>query len=233
MPTVTTDKYIYPPRPEGATPRGDYDIFQALGWKAQLKYNDTRILIKMLPTGKIELWNRHANRLRNYTPPIWLQEQLETIQDQLGPGLHILDGGLLHSKHTAIKNTIVIWDILVHNHQHLLGTTYNTRYTKLKETLATETPWTWTSNNLTYNLGISIDHDILMPQNLNEDEWENAWDMIDKINTNFTNVSNDIKPLIEGLVFKDLDGELEHGFKEKNNNTWQARSRVKTGRHVF
>jgi len=223
---VKEERYIFPPRAQTALPRGDYGIFSELGWIAQYKYNDTRCMIKYSNTKPTQLWNRHAEMMRTFAANDELQEQLTHIQEQLGPGYHLLDGGLLHQKHASIKNTIVIWDILVHNGQHLLGTTYQERY-KIIETLQQNKPYLYGE----FTIGNQITPNVFIPQNHQHNTWDQCWQEIDKINEPF--LKQNVGPVIEGLMFKDPNGILKPGFNEKNNGEWQVRSRITTGRHVF
>lgn len=223
--------YIYPPRPQDALPRGDHEIFAQLDWIAQLKFNDSRCLIKILGDGRIQLWSRHAERLK-YFPPIQLQEQLETLKrltkERLGnDGYCLFDGGLLHNKHKAIKDTLVIWDVLVLDGEHLVGTDYAHRYTMLEKLYGNEQFY-----YKDYRLGNEITENIFYPDIIPPQSWENTWNTIDEINEPFLS-TNTAGPLIEGLVFKDPDGLLEPGYRQNNNSGWLARSRVKTNRHIF
>lgn len=230
---VETDQYIFPPRPQTAMPFKDVVFFTEIGWGWQYKVNDSRCLIKYLPDGSVELWNRHAERFRSYHCPDWLQAQLLTVRDHLGLSsseLHILDGGLLDQKHAAIKDTIVIWDILVRDGMHLLGEKYLPRY----ETIATGTiPYQY--SHPTYEAPIRFGMSYPESPNVFHLEWNpdgdphKCWDQVHVINAPFDENS----PLIEGMVFKDPDGRLEMGMKEKNNESWLCRTRVKTGRHPF
>jgi hypothetical protein len=240
---IKEHSYVFPPRPADAIPRDQTQILGEMGWLAQMKYNDTRCLIKFLPSGEIQLWNRHAEKIRNYTPPDWLILQLQQLPEilQLGPGLHLLDGGLLDSKHKAIKDTIVIWDLLVHNGEHLLGSTYKDRYQLLERTSkkAKDTYFNFSHpNGQTYKFGISLTQNIFIPECHSTDKWPELWRIIDEINAIWTigkptDKNYQCHPLIEGLVFKNPLGQLEMGFKEKNNSSWLMRSRVKTGRSCF
>lgn len=231
---INPQRYIYPPRPNGCTPRGEYDIFISFGWQAQLKFNDTRLLIKML-NGQITLWNRHGIELQ-YIPTPDLQEQLGNLYQRLrqahpGSDYFLLDGGLLHNKHRAIKDTIVIWDMLVCAGHYQLGSTYQHRYDQIWA-LVTDEPYQFQQEDKQFTLGRCISTDILVPENIPTPEgWEEAWELVDAINEPYLAAGNG--PLIEGLVFKDLQGQLELGLKEKNNQSWSARSRVTTARHAF
>jgi len=239
--TARADQYIYPPRSQDCIPRNQTDIFKQLDWIAQYKYNDSHCLVKYCPNGNIELWNRHAERFRTYTLPTHLEQQLADIAHHLGhqPGhLTLLDGGLLDQKHRAIKDTIVIWDILVLNDQHLIGTTYQSRYDKLRSISSLET---WDHDHVTHGpvpFGHRLSEDVFMPDNIVPADWGQAWDTVYTVNAPYTTgkpnqKGYDCKPVLEGLVFKDPKGQLEFGFKEKNNDSWIIRSRVVTGRHQF
>lgn len=241
---VQPDQYVFPPRSKDAIPRADTEIFGMLGWVAQLKYNDSHALIKYCQNGAIELWNRHAERFRTYHAPSELIEQLDELGATLGikPGtVTILDGGLLDQKHVAIKDTIVIWDILVFNNKHLIGTTYNERYQQVLDISSLETPERYLYENKSHEpipLGYKFTPDILIPQCWEPCDWDNCWDLIATVNAPYTtgtpgSPNYDCKPVIEGLVFKDPNGVLELGFKESNNDSWMMRSRVMTGRHRF
>jgi hypothetical protein len=235
------NQYIYPPRSQDCIPRNQTDIFKSLNWIAQYKYNDSHCLVKYCPNGNIELWNRHAERFRSYNLPDHLQTQLANIGERLGhqPGhLTILDGGLLDQKHRAIKDTIVIWDMLVINGQHLIGTTYQNRYDRLAQISSLET-WDYKhASHAPVSFGQLLTTDVFMPNNIAAADWDTAWDLVYMVNQPFTtgkpNQPNyDCKPVLEGLVFKDPHGTLSMGFKEKNNDSWMIRSRVTTGRHQF
>jgi len=222
--------YIYPPRPADAIPRDQTSLLGEMQWLAQLKFNDTRCLVKYLPDGTIELWNRHGERIRNYTTPDWLLAELHQVREMLGlssTGYHLLDGGLLDSKHKAIKDTLVIWDILVRDGEHLLGTTYGDRY----NLLVADNMKPWMFSHPTYDkpiqFGLSYTPHVFLPENHPANKWPELWQMIDQINTPWAS------PLIEGLVFKNPQGTLGMGYREKNNSEWLMRSRVTTGRHIF
>lgn len=227
MLTVQPTQYIYPPRPENAIPKEHAEIYYSMGWKPQLKYNDSRALIKYV-SGEITLWNRHGERFRTYHTPDWLTDQIKQAINTLGlspTGYHLLDGGLLDQKHSAIKDTLVIWDILVQDGQHLLGTSYQQRYDELR---VSDKPWCYKQ----FVFGLSLTDNIFVADYYSGDDHDMLWDMVAEVNAPFT-VGKDIKPLIEGIVIKDPTAKLEMGYKEKNNTDWIVKSRVHTGRHRF
>jgi len=243
MPTlINPATYIYPPRAHAVIPRADIGFYADMGWIAQLKYNDTHLLLKYLPNGTIELWSRHAERIRNYTCPDWIMEQLQALPDLLGlprGEYHLLDGGILDGKHPALKDSFVLWDILVRSGEQLLGTTYLQRYNELFGNAPT-IPWVYSHpEHGPTRLGTSITPNVFYPGNIPGSEWNTAWDsIVTVVNKPFTvgkpgDKNYKISPLLEGLVLKDPSGALEYGFREANNESWLVRSRVTTGRHQF
>lgn len=239
---VASTRYIFPPRPSTAIPREASYQYANYGWQAQLKFNDARCLVKYLPspTGRandipIELWGRHGEKFREYNAPPEIIEQLRELHTALNLKPNewsLLDGGLLDFKHESIKDTIVIWDILVHDGEHLLGTTYSERYNKLAA--ITSEPWYYHPPHRQHEplaVGRQITKRILMPENIPAADWDTAWTMIDKANAPY--LTQKRGPVLEGLVFKDPSGILESGWREQNNSDWLGRSRVTTGRHQF
>lgn len=238
---VTQDQYIWPPRCKTCIPRSETQIFQDLGWIGQYKFNDSHILIKYTHDSQIQIWNRHAEKLRTYHCPDWLHSQLQTLGNKLkiDPNkITIIDGGLLDQKHKAIKDTIVIWDILVYNDQHLLNTTYNSRYNQIAS-ISSEETWDYTNpNHNPVPFGHKITDDIFIPKCWDLKNTPSLWDTINMVNQPYTIGtlnSHDYKllPVLEGIVYKDPNSQLEMGFKESNNDSWMCKSRVTTGRHRF
>lgn len=239
---IKSTRYIYPPRPQSAIPREAANQYADYGWIAQLKYNDARALVKYLPspTGNandvpVELWGRHGEKFRNYTTPEHLITELREVHKKLGLNPNewsLLDGGLLDFKHEAIRDTIIIWDILVKDGDHLTGTTYQSRY----DIIAAITNGDWYyhpphGKHEPLNLGRRITDNIFMPINWPADTWDEAWDLVTRANAPY--IEKGKGPVLEGLVFKDSEGILENAWKEQNNSAWLGRSRVTTGRHAF
>lgn len=234
---VQSTQYIFPPRAEHCIPRHEAAPFLEMGWQPQFKYNDSRTLIKILPgSNNIELWNRHGERFRTYTAPDWLLEQIEQVIRTLGlsnHNWHLLDGGLLDQKHKAIKDTIVIWDILVQEGEHLLGTTYQERYNILHNAIHTaETFWYTHPSHQPIDFGLKLTDNVLLAKQYQAQDWDDMWNVVHTINKPFTTTES-IKPVLEGVILKDPNGRLEMGYKMKNNTDWMVKSRVTTGRHRF
>lgn len=176
----------------------------------------------MLEKDKTELWNRHAEKIK-YTPTEGITTELNHIKQVL-PTDTILDGGLIHTKHQLIKNTIVVWDVLIYGGKHLLGTTYQQRYDVIRG-IATSEPYTFQG----ITLGYKITENVFIPECCDHSKWCEMWENVDFINS----FKNGTEPILEGLMFKDPHGVLKNGYNQNNNSGWQVRSRVTTNRHKF
>lgn len=223
-------RYVYPPRAIGRLPFEESDFMADQGYLAQLKFNDSRCLIKHLPDGRIQLWNRHGERFRDYHAPDHLIGQLGEVFAAMGLApdeFHLLDGGLLDKKHRAISDTVVIWDVLVARGEYLLGSTYGSRFALLEAHGGA--PKSFENHSGSITLGRSLTEDIFIPDTIAPEAWRETWERLKRLNSAYAVNS----PLIEGLMYKDYSGTLSPGYSEKNNSSWQARSRVSTGRHKF
>lgn len=239
---VSSEHYIFPPRAKSVIPPSEVGYLKDLGYMAQLKYNDTHILVKYnrnwRSEKRIEFWDRHGNRLRSYQPGDELIEQLIEVGDKLGLSNEewsLLDGGLLDSKHPSLRDTVVLWDMLVVNGDHLRGSTYNERYARLVAPFG-DTIWYYTNPmkpdiHPPVDFGIKATDNIFMPKSY-YDGWDQLFEIGKMVNAPFCQ-GDKISLLIEGIVLKDGTGKLESGRKEQNNGDWMVRSRFATGRHLF
>lgn len=238
---VSSERYIFPPRAKSAVPPAETDYLRAMNFVAQFKYNDTHILIKYLPgwdQGNIQLWDRHGDRLRSYSPQEELMAQLIFVGKALGldtDNWSLLDGGLMDKKHPGLKDVIVLWDILVVNGDHLLNTTYQSRHAMLTKPFGDES-WMYTNHmkpdaHPPVDFGVKCTDSILIPRSYSEG-WDKLWELVHLVNAPFCKDGN-ISPLLEGLVLKQPSGTLEPGYKMSNNADWLIRSRVTTGRHKY
>ncbi len=103
----------FPPSPKSKLDPNRLENEEKKGtWIAQRKFNGQRNLIHVL-NGKVELWNRHGVRHRNYKPdPILIKQILSLNLDPTKE--YWLDGELLAAKpgNKEFKGTIVLFDII-------------------------------------------------------------------------------------------------------------------------
>ena len=100
----------------------------------EAKLNDSHVLLTKR-RGAWEFWSRHGTLLV-YSPSVQLFESLEALSV---PDNTILDGGLLHSKHSAVKAKIVLWDVLVHEGAWREGNTYEANRALLERLTSLQT----------------------------------------------------------------------------------------------
>lgn len=225
-----TRRYLYPPRTELAIPWTSHPTYASLGFIAQLKYNDTHSLFDFEDGELIQVWNRHRGLIaydwsgRLGTSLRWIGQQL-TIK--YGPGRHLIDGGLLHAKHRAVKDCAAVWDVLILAGKHLVGTTYQERYDMLSA-LATADRFLVRG----FDLGRHMADGVVIPDCLKAERWEEAWGIVNGLNTSLRK-DGMTEPFLEGVVLKDPKGRLRIATSERNNGDWMVRSRVQTKRHMF
>jgi ATP-dependent DNA ligase len=206
---------IFPPRPGGAINPSEVDRFGR--FLAQYKYNDIRTLIHLLPGGEIKILSRKKEALRSYTLTALMKKSLRALKLKKD-SYHVLDGGLMRSAFgLSREKSIVLWDILVHENQYLLLTTYAERY-RLLETIA-GCPRR-SEHETGHQIGLEIrPHLWLAPlfRSHFSDHFKKAEQAED----------------LEGLVLKNPRGKLRWGSSEENNGEWQIRVRKTNGRYVF
>lgn len=230
-------RFIFPPRSATVVPREECEFFAKMGWIAELKVNDSRLGLRLLPNDKVEFWSRHGDLLK-YTPPETLLDQIRELRQKLRLEPNewtLLDGGLLHTKHVSIKNVVALWDVIVLNGEHLLGKTYTERHGLLTAVATDEDRVIGTckvGKNITKDIFVTTSYKLQpAPGGVSLAE---LWADVDKTNEPWTDQkTGEIKPQLEGLVFKQPDWPLERGPKELNNESYTVRSRVATGRHRF
>jgi ATP-dependent DNA ligase len=201
-----TFRSIFPPRARAMLPASR--LGELRGYIGQFKYDDVRTLIILWPGGEIELLTRHRvpHRLYRLTPAMLTAlRRLRLSPDRC----HVLDGGVL--RHFAVNGVrpIILWDILVHDNQHLIGTTYATRYALLHDLCGSPVDLEQSTG---YEIGIEITPELWLAPSFSGD-FQRLFERT---------YGND---LLEGLLLKNPRGKLEHGLNEANNTTWQIKVR--------
>ena len=139
-----------------------------------------------------------------------------------------LDGGILDSRHRAVKDTISLWDVLALD-TSLVGTTYGSRYKRLLD--ATDGRFIVDG----FDFGAKLTDKIFVPDMLGPDDWNAKWDWITAVNKHYgytpSRAQNAGSGILEGLYFKLSTGILEPATKIENNTSWSVRTRITTRRH--
>ena len=229
---LASSRYIYPPRPmKEAVPFDSVDMYKRAGWIAQLKYNDKRTVFSV-EGNQAEISSRHRGPHKTYTLSDALRAEIVEAAEKFGLDLdkwNYLDGGLLHGKHRIMKDTLVIWDILVRDNDWLLDTTYKERYDSL---VVSSDPFMVDVNGTEFDFGIKITENIFVPRLW--DNYQDAWEYVKTVNEAAGWAEGEGgECLLEGLFLKDPNGRLKPAVRENNNTDWQSRCRIRTGRSRF
>jgi len=202
-------KYIYPPRPENKIPFSSLNKFDNGKYLAQPKLNGSSM--EVYTDGNIVItMNRHKQVIHH---KIDINE-LKNLHR--GKGWMILCGEYMNKNQKDENNKpwnikFVIWDIIVFEKNHLIGTTFEERYELLRKL--------YPDNPVKKYL-----HQIS----------ENCF-RVDSIFSGFTDVFNEISKydMYEGEVLKLREGKLENGTTEKNNIRTQLKCRKSTKNYAF
>lgn len=197
---------LYPPHP--AITWKPSELHSLRGYRAQYKYDDWHVLVYFFPNGKIRLYSRKKGPLPRYRPPSPLMQELGRLK--LPPGeFHVLDGGLIHYRSDRVKNTIVLWDVLVHSSEYLLGTTYESRYRLLRKICGNPKKPVKLDR---VPIALSIAPQLWLAPLLSDDP-KRLFDEASAV------------PEIEGLVLKKMNAPLERAHRMESNARWQIRVR--------
>lgn len=200
-------QYLYPPRPETASPVSSLDGFKRAHLIGEPKLNGDCALIF---TNGIELhmMNRHKEPLRHFKMDT---KEILHLHDKQSGWLVLVGEHMNTSKKDEngkiFNNKLCLFDILVYESNYLIGVSYQQRldlmsnlYGKNKETK----PFL---SNVTENIYKIIEI---------EKDFKKAYDRITPID------------MYEGLVMKDRNAKLEPGFTQKNNVRSQFKVRKET-----
>lgn len=183
-------------------------VGQFKGYIGQYKYNGARTLIFVLPDGSVELWNRHQEKHKQYKITKRMIRSIRSLNLSSG-FFHVLDGELMHAKTKGIKGRIVLYDILVHKSEYLVGSTYKDRYILLDSVCGRPQQ---TEAETGRGIALKAKEALWLAPCFSGDLTERFKDHIDLDE-------------IEGLVLKDPKGKLDFGVAVDNNSAWQIRCR--------
>jgi len=203
-------KYIYPPRPENKIPRANLNKFDNGEFMAEPKFNGS--CCEIYVDEPISVMNRHNESLSNFK--IKDDEIMDILN--IGEGKNVFCGEYMNKSKkdkngNIFNHKFVIFDIIVLNDVHLLGTTFIERYEMLKKmfNFIDEDEFTY---KITDNLFLT---------KMYEDNFCELWDEFIKTD------------MIEGFVLKRKNAKLEPGVREKNNTLSQIKCRKETKNYSY
>ncbi len=204
--------YLYPPRPEKAIPPGLLSAYEDKGWVGQYKKNGTCNVTFVSPTKEITVMTRHNAKHKAWAPT---EASNKFFKELPGNDWYVFVSELLHSKTPTIKDTHYIFDILVHNGEHLSGMTFIDRMDILASFITVD------DNGQTES---TDSYWIVNP---------NVW-IAKTLQLGFESAFKGItSPEDEGLVLKDPYAKLKLPFKKNSNVGWMIKCRKAHSNYGF
>lgn len=203
--------FIFPPRPKNPIPQDELEYYDAKHrFMAQPKLNGSNCVIAMNDE-KVIIQNRHGQ-------PFTSTQIINDIKKLYkGTGWMVLNGEYLNKNQDnsfgSFNHKLVLFDIIVYNGIHLLGTSFGDRINLIYELYGENT----------------FDKD----SNLNEIS-ENIFS-VKTFYDNFEKKFEEITPtpVYEGLVLKRTTSKLQNGTSENNNHNSQIKCRKATRNYKF
>lgn len=211
MKEYSSFKYIFPPRPEVKSPPSGLGTYERMGYIAQPKLNGSCAVLFVDNRGA-KLMGRHNN---TFARELIDRGHLQNLQR--GPGYTVLVGEFMNKSQKdgnrkLFNGCFVIFDILVHNGKHLIGSSFLERQ-ELLDTL--------------YGEGTSYDEYVnyISPSIYR----------VKNFKSNFVTLFNKITAvdMYEGFVLKRPNGILENGLRAANNMGWQLKIRKPTKNYKY
>ena len=202
-------KYIFPPRPATVSPASGIPTYERMGYIAQPKLNGSCGVLFM-DGSTTRLMGRHNDTFKRM---ILKESDLKSLYR--GTGFLVLVGEYMNKSQRDGKGKpftgFVVFDILVHNGRHLIGSTFAERQALLD------------------SLYVSKPHDEFI------DSLGNSMYRAKNFTSDLTaKYESAIKiQMYEGFVLKRPDGKLENGFREANNTMWQLKIRKPTRNYSY
>lgn len=199
-------RYIWPPRPEVRVAPETLGKYEDMGMSAQPKMNGSCCEIYTDGT-RLIVTNRHKTGFAKMG-----MKPEELIELHSGEGWMVLVGEYMNksqkdSKGKVFNHKFVIFDILVYEGQHLVGSTFAERLAILDTIFPETKPFDEYIDQISENVFRVKTFDA---------DFQKHWKAIVKIQ------------MYEGWVMKRPSAKLENGTKESNNVSWQIKCRKET-----
>ena len=206
--------YIYPPRPKNAIPTENITVWDNNMMVAQPKMNGSNCVL-FTNGNKFIAMNRHGQNLTNFQLP---RTEMEKLYSPCIKGEWLVINGeyLNKSKRDEygeiFNHKLIIFDILVYNSTHLVGTSFEQRISLLDDLYGKEE----SSKNYLYQFSDNIYR-------------------VKSYYNDFISVYNQLSKIdmVEGLVMKRKNAKLELGTTENNNSKSQVKVRKPTKLYRF
>lgn len=203
-------RYLFPPRPEVKAPASTIKTYEKMGMWGQPKLNGSCSLL-FTNGEEVVFMNRHHER---FSRELLDKEELKSLHN--GKGWTVLVGEYMNKSQRGPDRKIfnakfVIFDILVHEGEYLIGSTFRERQ-ELLDRIYISSPYDeWLDK---------ISENIYRVHNF-KDSSEKRWKDLVKIE------------MYEGMVFKKPEGRLGTGYSVANNTGWQVKVRKPTKNYSY
>lgn len=211
-------KYLYPPRPQFRIPPDDLIKYDNGEYFANPKLNGTACVV-FTNGEQLEVYNRHKMELSKYSPFINFRSLSPDGKWYVYAGEY-LNKGQKGETGEVERDKFVIWDILVHAGEYLVGSTYLDRIRLIDQAYPStqvvgEKGLEWRE----YMAATSLNGIYKVPV------YAMGFDFMydDLIKTD----------IYEGIVLKKANARLTYGFNEKNNSEWQLKCRKPNKNYNF
>ena len=205
-----TGTYIFPPRPEHKISPDNLNTFDNMEYLAQPKLNGSSCGL-YINSNSFNQKNRHGSPIVNFK-----MNDKEIISLHRGTSDMLIVGEYMNKNQNdgskkPFNLKFVIWDILVLNGEHLVGTTVQERY------------------DLLMKIYEPVSYDEFLYQIS-----ENVF-LVKAFETGFLELYNKISliDMYEGWVLKRKNAVLERGTRELNNAGWQLKARKSSNLYSF
>ncbi len=187
------DRYIYPPRPEKTFPRTGMNTFDNGIFMAQPKFNGACAEI-YIGGNNWKAMNRHKAILTDFRIS---RSEVESVITNNGVNMFVgeyMNTSKKDENGKVFNNKLVIFDIIVHNNEHLIGRSFQERMDILTDMLKPVD-----ENDYSYRITDNI--------YLTKTFYKGFGELWDK----FVTID-----MLEGLVLKRKDAGLDLGISQKS-----------------
>jgi ATP-dependent DNA ligase len=203
-------RYLFPPRPEIKSPPSMINTYEKMGMWAQAKLNGSCALLFTNGT-EVVFMNRHKEK---FAREIISKEELKTLHR--GNGWIVLVGEYMNKSQKQQTGRVfnakfVVFDILVHNSEYLVNSTFKDRQDLLRELYPVTSFDNWIDQ---------ISETFYLVKNIKKD-FQQKWKDIVSIE------------MYEGFVLKKPEAKLTTGFSAGNNKGWQLKIRKETKNYQY
>jgi len=227
-------RIMYPPRPKLSIPPDKIQDYEDKGYVGQLKFNGTRTLVEIRPGGNISLWTRHREPHKAYALSQAMKTDLLDLYNHNMDSTKtvVFDGELMHSKTKGLKDTLILFDILVCDSNYFIGMPMLQRSLILDDVCGNPNKHeTETGRKIASQARIFF---LDEKENVKFRYLDRVW-LAETFCFNLTDVYKSRIDMeeIEGLVLKKPMAPLDRGFSENNNGDWLIRCRKEHKNYAF